>query len=129
MTERLAPYLDGGTTILKDKRKDFRRSGENNVVLTYVPADSGPECGKVLTGIATDISPGGMRIVIGEAVPPEAIVNVRFSLPEKPNPVDLRGRVKWIWSLDEGKAFEAGLDFITPPSESLLDLLEYTYKK
>jgi len=125
----LAPYLTVGTTTMKERRKDFRRPEENKVILKYVPPEAAPEGGRLLTGVATNTSAGGMKIVIGEAIPPDALVNVEFSLPEKEKPMDLKGRVKWIWTLEEGKTYEVGLEFIDPPTESLLDLLEYTYKK
>ncbi len=67
--------------------------------------------------------------MIPEEIPPDAIVSVQFSLPEKEKAVDLRARIRWVWSLEDGKGFEMGLEFVAPPSESLLDLLEYTYRK
>lgn len=127
--EGLKPYLTGEMTKMKERRKDARKGKETKIILKYVPPESGPECAKVLPGIAKNTSPGGMKIVIGEAIPPEAVVNIEFSLPEKDKPLDLRGRVKWVWNLEEGKSFEVGLEFIDPSSESLLDLLEFTYKK
>jgi hypothetical protein len=127
--EGLAPYLNGEMTTMKERRKDARKGKESKIILKYVPPGSGPECAKILPGIAKNISPGGMKIVIGEAIPPEAVVNVEFSLPEKDKLLELRGRVKWVWSLGEGKSFELGLEFIDPSSENLLDLIEFTYKK
>ncbi len=126
---RASPSIKVGKMKMKERRKDFRKPAENEIVITYLPPESGPECGRILPGIAKNISAGGMKIVITEEIPPNAVVNVQFTLPNNGKAVDLKGRVKWVWSLDEGRGFEMGLEFVAPASESLLDLLEYTYKK
>jgi hypothetical protein len=46
-------------------------------------------------GLATDLSPGGMRLRCGEELPPNTRITLRFSLPDDSSPVDVEAVSLW----------------------------------
>ena len=115
--------------MIKERRKDFRRPGENLVVLRFTRGNESLEGEKILSAVAKNMSPGGAKIITEDQVPADMVLRVELSLPNTQKSVSMNGIVKWVRSVEGDKLFEVGLEFLNTPSESLLDLLEYTYKK
>ena len=67
------------------------------------------------TGIANDISEGG--VFVATPTPPErgSVVSLRLSLPRLAEPVTIQGEVRWTRSSDDGGPAGCGIRWITLP--------------
>jgi len=113
----------------KDRRREDRVSAENKVVLEPLVGspdkpESQPYC--VLT---EDISPGGCRVLSSQSFPAATLLSVELPLSKVKKMIKTKGEVRWVRSVEDGELFEMGIEFIDLPPESLVALLEYSYKK
>jgi len=115
--------------MIKERRKDFRRPGQNQIVLRFGRGPDNPGGEKALSAVTSNTSPGGAKIVTEDQVPADMVLKVELSLPNTQKSISMNGKVKWVKNIEGDRQFEVGLEFLNTPSESLLDLLEFTYKK
>ncbi len=114
---------------MRNKRKEGRKSEENVVNLFLLSEfDEKPDESK-LHALTRDISIGGAKIQVDFDIP----VGTRLKMELLSTKIDRRitvfGEVKWVKDLIEGKAFEAGVEFVDTAPEEILDLLNHFYKK
>src|SRR5579864_5435953 len=73
--------------MLKERRRYFRQPVKTEVQVVLE--------GKTLTATSTNISEGGMAIMLREAMPKGATPQLQFSLPDSSIRMDVEGEVAW----------------------------------
>jgi hypothetical protein len=61
--------------------------------------------------------------------PAATLLSVELPLSKVKKMIKTKGEVRWVRSVEDGELFEMGIEFIDLPPESLVALLEYSYKK
>jgi len=88
-TEQAKASLRAATALIKrERRRSFR-------VPVQVPVQLRLQNGPEMEGILLDLSEDGMDVLAAQALYPSASVNAKFSLPDIPEPFDIRGEVAW----------------------------------
>jgi len=80
------------------------------VIKVQKPGGAGPSYGLPRYGHTTDFSAGGMRIVLGEDVPPGATVKLVLVLLEPPAIFEHVGVVRWSKLAADGRKYFIGVE-------------------
>jgi CheY-like chemotaxis protein len=73
--------------MLKERRRYFRQPVKMQVKVTFE--------GKTLNGTSTNISEGGMALILREALPKGATPHLKFSLPKSDIQLEVESEVAW----------------------------------
>jgi c-di-GMP-binding flagellar brake protein YcgR len=118
-----------GPKFPKDRRREVRVSAENKVILEPLGESAGRAESQPYCLLTEDISPGGCRILSSRSFPAATLLSVELPLSKVKKMIKTKGEVRWVRSVEDGELFEMGIEFIDLPPESLVALLEYSYKK
>jgi hypothetical protein len=75
-----------------------------------------------------DASPSGLKLECEVPFPVDTALDIRLQSPKTRKLIQATGKVKWVTELEEGKAYEIGLEFVDTSISAIMDLLEHIYK-
>lgn len=113
---------------MKDRRREPRFSGEMKILLEPAGERGGP--GPVEGGqacLSCDISPGGVRILLGQPFPLGTELLLEIALPRPRAVVHVMGLVRWTREFFGQDVYEIGLEFVNPSAKVLGFLLLNAY--
>ena len=110
----------------QDKRKfvrlDFRTEVNSNIVET---SDEKPPK-KLFRAVGKNVGAEGMLLTSNEELAPGVILDLEVLFPEKPNPVFIKGEVRWCLPIkEEPGTFDIGVRFQDVDKNSAFRLIEY----
>lgn len=113
-----------------DRRRDQRIEAENEVILEIVNSKTLDEQEKIqVLAKSLDISVGGIRVESPVEFTPESLIRLRIPSDQLGNWIQVLGRIKWIKKIESEKVIEFGLEFIDTPPETVIDLMDYIYRR
>jgi c-di-GMP-binding flagellar brake protein YcgR len=113
----------------RDRRTDSRVDEENRVVIELL-SNSNPSAEvNIFNALTKDISPGGVRILANQELPPGTPVRLEIALPRSRRLIRGKGKISWTRSVSEKELFEVGIEFTQIPLKDKITLLEHTYRK
>jgi len=110
---------------MKAARKAERLDEENEIVITILSDITNHPQGEILYKYSQDISMTGTRIQGNVLLPIDTFLKIDLTLKNSKQKVTVLGKVKWSKPVYEGKYFEAGMEFVDTPEESIKILGEY----
>jgi hypothetical protein len=82
---------------------------------------------KISFSLTEDISLKGIKVISDAFFPIDTLLKIHLSLAELHEPLELKGKVKWIRSHEED-LYEIGIEFIGAPTEHMKALVDHMYK-
>lgn len=116
---------DEDALMMKSARKAERLDEENEIVITILSESANPPKGKIFYNHSEDISMTGTRIQGNFPLPKDTILKIDFALKNTKQKITVLGKVKWSKAVYEGKYYEAGVEFVDTPDESIKMLGDY----
>ena len=116
---------DEDELLMKSARKAERLDEENEIVITILSEITNPPKGKIIYNHSEDISMTGTRIQGNVPLPKDTILKIDFALKNTKQKITVLGKVKWNKAVYEGKYYEAGVEFVDTPDESIKMLGDY----
>ena len=111
---------------MEEKRKEQRLKNENEISVTIVDDEKKPVEGKSIdNNHSMDISVSGVRIKSHVSLPVDTLIRIKMKLKNLGKMITNIGKVKWTKGNIEDKSYEAGVEFVDTPDESVLILEEY----
>lgn len=117
-----------GKKIAQDRRREVRVEAENKILLDLPPEARRSDDQEDYCALTGDISPGGCRILINRLLTIDTVLKIELPLSKVRKVVKTKAKVRWVRAVEDGELFETGLEFIDLPPESLMALLEFSYK-
>jgi hypothetical protein len=109
---------------MEERRKAERLKDCNEIILSVVSGGKNPPP-KTLYNYSEDISVSGAKICTGIYLPVDTLLKINFTLNAIHQQITAFGKVKWIKSILEDKRYEAGVEFVDTPSESIRKIYDY----
>lgn len=111
-----------------DRRREPR--SEDGCTITLTPRESpGRRGGKVLYyGRTKNASPSGLRIHCDVEFPVGTVLSIKLQSPRTRRLIQAAAQVKWVTSIEDGRYFETGLEFVETSVRNIMELLEHIYK-
>ena len=106
-------------------RKAERLDEENDIVITILSEITNPPKEKIVYNYSEDISMTGTRIQGNVLLPIDTFLKIDLILKNLKQKVTVFGKVKRNKVLVEGESYEAGVEFVDTPSESIKKLENY----
>ncbi|SFR46220.1 PilZ domain-containing protein [Marinobacter daqiaonensis] len=106
MTDHSDPYSfgNGNEAAGQDQRGEFRLVGRAEVRLELESAEPGGlDQARVVEASSSDVSPGGLRVVIPEPLVEGALLTVAVRLDGFAEPCNLTAEVVWCRAMDSGR--------------------------
>lgn len=116
---------DTDDQLMKAARKAERLDEENEIVITILSEIKNPPQGKIIYNYSQDISMTGTRIQGNVILPIDTLLKIDLTLKNSKQTVTVLGRVKWSKPVYDGKYFDAGVEFVDTPEESIKILGDY----
>jgi hypothetical protein len=110
---------------MKERRKDQRLKQENEIAVNVIDDEKKPVKGKRFKNHSLDISVSGARIKSSIPLPVDTLIMIKMKLKNLGKIITTVGKVKWTKGILKDKFFEAGIEFVNTPSQSLLQLEEF----
>ena len=117
-----------GKKVAQDRRREVRVEAENKILLDLPPEARRSDDEEDYCALTGDISPGGCRILINRSIPIDTVLKIELPLSKVRKVVKTRAKVRWVRAVEDGVLYETGLEFIDLPPDSLMALLEFSYK-
>lgn len=108
-----------------EKRRAKRLRQENEIAIQIVSAGKPMPDIKIIYHISKDISSSGARIQANAFLPVDTILKIQLTLKNPPRMVTALGKVRWIRSLYGDETYEAGMEFVDTPSETIKLLADH----
>lgn len=118
-----------GAKSSKDKRREPRITAENRILLKPLLETSENKKDHPYCVLTEDVSPGGCRVLSDRSFRAGTLLRIELGLSKVRKVIKAKGEVRWTKSVEDGELFEMGIKFVDLPPESLVALLEYSYKE
>jgi uncharacterized protein (TIGR02266 family) len=112
---------------MTEKRREKRLEEETKVAIRILPDKESEVEENVVYALTKDISSGGVKILTDKMLPVGTLLDIEMTLSQMRKIVSAKGKVRWLKQLYDGAVFEVGLQFVDPPPESIMLLLEFIY--
>jgi DNA primase catalytic subunit len=109
----------------KEKRKTERLQEQHEVTITVFPDDGKLSKKKRVYQLSKDISSSGVKISGNTFLPVGTVVKMELKLKNLKQKITALGKVKWIKILVEDVAYEAGVQFVDTPDETIRKIQDY----
>jgi hypothetical protein len=115
----------------EERRREKRKKEGNRITIETVPqnrsdTESAPTK-KISFSLTEDISLKGIKVISDAIFPIDTLLRIELSLAELREPLQLKGKVKWIRSHEED-LFEIGIEFIDTRPEQMKFLVGHMYR-
>lgn len=111
--------------LMKAARKAERLDEENEIVITILSEITNPPKEKIIYNYSEDISMTGTRIQGNVLLPIDTFLKIDLILKNLKQKVTVFGKVKRNKIITEGESYEAGVEFVDTPGESIKKLEDY----
>jgi hypothetical protein len=111
--------------LMKTARKAERLDEENEIVITILSEITNPPKDKIIYNYSEDISMTGTRIQGNVLLPIDTFLKIDLILKNLKQKVTVFGKVKRNKVIAEGESYEAGVEFVDTPGESIKKLEDY----
>ncbi len=111
--------------LMKSARKAERLDEENEIVITILSEITNLPKEKVIYNYSEDISMTGTRIQGNVLLPIDTFLKIDLVLKNLKQKITVFGKVKRNKVLVEGESYEAGVEFVDTPDESIKKLENY----
>jgi hypothetical protein len=108
-----------------EERRNAERLKDCNEITMSVVSGGENTPPKTLYNYSEDISVSGAKICANIFFPVDTLLKIDFTLSAIHKQVTALGKVKWIKSIIEDKSYEAGVEFVETPSESIKEIYDY----
>jgi len=109
----------------KAARKAERLNEENEIAITILSEIKDTPKEKIIYNYSKDISMSGTKIQGNLLLPIDTFLKIDLTLKNSKERVTVFGKVKRTKVIDDGKHYEAGVEFVDTPSESIKKLGDY----
>lgn len=116
---------DNTEALMKSARKAERLDEENEIVITILSEINNLPKEKVIYNYSEDISMTGTRIQGNVLLPIDTFLKIDLILKNLKQKVTVFGKVKRNKVIAEGESYEAGVEFVDTPGESIKKLENY----
>lgn len=116
---------DESEALMKSARKAERLDEENEIVITILSEITNIPKEKVIYNYSEDISMTGTRIQGNVLLPIDTFLKIDLVLKNLKQKITVFGKVKRNKVLVEGESYEAGVEFVDTPDESIKKLENY----
>lgn len=110
---------------MKAARKAERLDEENEITITILSEINNIPNEKIIYNYSKDISMSGTKIQGNVLLPIDTFLKIDLTLKNLKEKVTVFGKVKRSNALSEGKYYEAGVEFVDTPDESIKKLGDY----
>jgi PilZ domain len=110
---------------MKERRKAERLKELNEITISVTSEEKNILKNEFLNNYSKDISLSGAKIQSNILLPVDTLLKIDFKLKTLEKEITALGKVKWIKVLIEDKSYEAGVEFVDTPSESIKKLKFY----
>ena len=111
--------------VMKSARKAERLNEENEIIITILSEIQNLPKEKIIYNYSEDISMTGTRIQGNVLLPIDTFLKIDLILKNLKQNVTVFGKVKRNKALVEGESYEAGVEFVDTPTESIKKLEDY----
>lgn len=116
---------DKSEEIMKSARRAERLDEENEIVITILSEIKNLSKENIIYNYSEDISMTGTRIHGNVLLPLDTFLKIDLILKNLKQKVTVFGKVKRNKVIVEGESYEAGVEFVDTPSESIKKLEDY----
>ena len=109
----------------EERRRADRLKEDNEITITIVSGGKNTPQEDVLYNFTKDISVGGVRIQTNILLPVNAILKINLALKSLRRNIIAFGKVKWNKIIIENESYEAGVEFVDTPDESIKIMEDY----
>ena len=109
---------------MEERRKAERLKDCNEITISVVSGGKNP-VPKNLYNYSEDISVSGAKICANIFLPVDTLLKIDFTLNAIHQQITALGKVKWIKSILDNKRYEAGVEFVDTPGESIKKIYDY----
>ncbi|MGD0279965.1 MAG: PilZ domain-containing protein [Smithella sp.] len=109
----------------KAARKTERLDEENEITITIISGIKDTSKEKIIYNYSKDISMSGTKIQGNVLLPIDTFLKIDLTLKNLKQKVTVFGKVKRHKIITEGESYEAGVEFVDTPSESIKKLGDY----
>lgn len=106
-------------------RKAERLDEENEINITILSDVENPTGKEITYKYSEDISMTGTRIKGNVLLPVDTFLKIDLTLKNAKQRITVFGRVKWSKAAQDGKSYEAGVEFVDTPDEAIRKLGDY----
>ena len=125
-TKRLKNGKQKKGRLSKKVERDLERlKEENDITITILSEIANPPKEKIIYNHSEDISISGTRIQGNVLLPVDTYLKIDLTLKNSKENVTVFGKVLWSKAILEGKFYEAGVEFVDTPGESIKKLGDY----
>ena len=110
---------------MKERRKADRLKDLNDVTISIISEEKNIPKKKFLYNYTKDISISGARIQSNIRLPVDTLLEIEVAIKNMPQKITTLGKVKWLKVLIENKSYEAGVEFVDIPSDTVRNLKFY----
>lgn len=110
---------------MEEKRRAPRLQEENEFTITVVSGGENLPQETVIHNHSKDISVGGTRIQAHLYLPVDTLLMLEMKLNTVRQMIKVIGKVKWIKIIYQDEAYEAGVEFVSTPSDAMHKLQDY----
>lgn len=115
----------------QDRRREARKKEGNRVTIETAPQDQADTKSvptqRISFSLTEDISLKGIKVISDAFFPINTLVKIELSLAELHEPLDIKGKVKWIRSQEED-LYEIGIEFIDASPDQTRILVNHMYR-
>jgi len=110
---------------MKEKRKARRLNDESEIAVTIVDDEKNSFKEKRFNSQSMNISVSGAKIKSNIPLPVNTLIMIKMKLKTLGKMINTLGKVKWTKGILENKSYEAGVEFVDIPGESVEYIQEY----
>ncbi|PKN50682.1 MAG: hypothetical protein CVU55_15760 [Deltaproteobacteria bacterium HGW-Deltaproteobacteria-13] len=110
---------------MKEKRKARRLKDESEIAVTIVDDKKNSFKEKRFNSQSMNISVSGAKIKSSIPLPVNTFIMIKMKLKTLGKMINTLGKVKWTKGILENKSYEAGVEFVDIPDESIEYIQEY----
>jgi 23S rRNA-/tRNA-specific pseudouridylate synthase len=110
---------------MEEKRKAERLKEFNEVTTTIISEEKSLSKEKNFYNYSENISVSGAKIRGNILLPAETLLKIDFTLKNLQQKITAIGEVKWVKIIFEDKWYEAGVEFVVTPSETILTIEDH----
>jgi hypothetical protein len=101
------------------RRREPRLKEENEIIITVISNKKILSKEKISYDYSKNISASGAKIQTNILLPVDTLLKIDFKLKTLEQQITALGKVKWLKVLIEDKSYEAGVEFVDTPGESI----------
>jgi len=102
-----------------DRRRYIRISEESQISYRVLPKAKSDKF------LAKNISQGGIRFLVGEIIPRDALIEISVTLKKIPFSFKAIAKVRWVRKELSGHRHEVGAEFVNIPEKASTYLINY----